>query len=256
VSRAARVGVLVVGGALALAALAGCTDDPADAPPTSAATASARPITSDEANRLAVARFTVWDQRWTDVDLRVPVVGDVLHLVGRADLREHEAYARVTSREGDALLQWDLTGKAVLGVAAGVGVPTPAPTAAWRTAAMDGDDPLDAALLLTLNLASDRPENPVLLQQNGARWVGSGSVDGTAVDVFTAPAGGAEAEASASTTSSPRSAQDNPLVRYAVDARGYLREVTADTGRSEPLVVTLAPSDDTTPIELVPGLVG
>ncbi|PJI91126.1 hypothetical protein [Luteimicrobium subarcticum] len=260
-SAARPAGMRVAGTGLVVAiavALAGCTGSGPNGggaggggATTSAPAASARPVTSDEADRLAVARFDVWDQQWTDVDLRVPVQGDVLHLTGRADMRDHEAFAHVTSREGDALLQWTLTGKAVVPATGDSLLPTPAPTSGWQAAAMVADDPLDAALVLTLNLASDRPENPVLLQQNGARWVGTGTVDGTEVDLFTAPAGGAATDGP---TGGTADARDNPLVRYAVDAKGYLRQVTADTGASEPLVVTLTPSDDSTPIDLVPAL--
>ena len=41
-----------------------------------------------------------------------------------------------------------------------------------------------------LDLGSDRPENPLLLQQDGAQWLRSDSVDGAPVDVFTATADG------------------------------------------------------------------
>ena len=180
-----------------------------------------RPVTDEEAQRLAVARLSMYDADVVDLDLTVPVDGQTLHLVGRADMREHTGYAKV---DDEALLSWTLADKAVLPWTGEL--PDQPPTDGWQTAAMDPSNPLDAALLTTLNLSSDRAENPLLLRQNGAQWVSS--KDG--VDVFTAPG---------------PDDKPNPAIRYSVDDKGVLHRVEADTGHDEPLVIVLEPSSST-----------
>ncbi len=220
---------------VATVALVGCT-----APSPAAETSPTQhPITQEESERLAIARFSVYDRQWVDIDARVPVDGDTLALRGRADMRAHAATAVVETGDGRwALLQWTPEGKAIVELPAEPdGLPQP-PATGWDAAVLDLGQPLDAALAVILELASDRPENPLLLRQNGARWVGSDEVDGAAVDVFIAPGGDEKV---------------NELVRYWVDETGLLRRLVADTGGAEPLTVTLTPSEAGV-IPLVPEL--
>ena len=69
--------------------------------------------------------------------------------------------------------------------------PLPIPGAddpTWLSRAIDASaSALDRRLVLIGSLGSDRPENPLLLQQTGALWLGEDEVDGTAVTVFAAP---------------------------------------------------------------------
>ena len=188
-----------------------------------------RPVTSEEAQRLALARLSVYDERFVDLDARVPVDGQTLHLQGVADLQDHAAYALVTTQDEPprhALLQWTLQDKAVRETTATT-LPAAPPADGWQTAALVPTDQLDSALALVLNLAADRPDNPLLLQQGGARWLGSDEVDGTPVDVFLGP--GADA------TTDER-------LRWFVDEDGTLLRVDADTGAEDHLVVDLRPS--------------
>lgn len=48
-------------------------------------------------------------------------------------------------------------------------------------------EPTDRLLLMVLNLASDRPENPQLLRRNQAHWMRSDTRDGIAVEVYRGP---------------------------------------------------------------------
>lgn len=233
--RATGVGLVVA----AATALGACTSGPDDAPSGSRDDAP-RAVTQDEADRLAVARFNVYDQHYVDLVATVPVEGQTLRLDGTADTQAHAASARVESSDGQhALLQWTLAAKALypVGAADDPGLdpadlpdPTALPADGWTVAGLGPDDPLDAALVVILNLASDRPENAQLLRQNGAQRVGTQEIDGTAVDVFTAPAatGGSD-----------------DRVRWFVDDQGVLHRVEADVGRDVPLVVDLTPSQAT-----------
>ncbi|MBD5784669.1 hypothetical protein IF650_00615 [Cellulosimicrobium terreum] len=205
----------------------------------------ARPVTTEEAERLAVARFGAWETQLVDLAMTVPVEDQTLHVTGRVDLRDHAGYAVVETGDDPprhALLQWTLEGKGVRETS-GEEPPAELPDDGWQVAAMAPGDPLDTALRLALNLGSDRPENPVLLRQNGARWVGTTEVDGPdgpqQVDVFTGPGpdGG-----------------PSDLVRYAVDDAGTLHRVDADTGQDAPLVIELSPADRDEPVPVLPDL--
>jgi hypothetical protein len=224
VPRAARLSLLAL-----VLLLAGCTSS-----------TGPHPLTDDEAQRLSLARFSMYDAGFVDLAMTVPIDGQTLQLDGRADLVAHEAYAGVTTNDSPprhALLQWTLTNKAIAETQ-DAGLPAQPPTTGWQAAAMVPGDPLDNALLLTLNLGADRPENPLLLQQSPARWLRSDTVDGTDVDVFEVPASGGS----------------RTVVRYWVDEDGTLHRVDADTGRPNPLVIDLHPSDDTDAIPLIEAL--
>lgn len=228
--------VVLVAALSTITVLSACS---ADGSPHPSPSSTPRPVTQQEAERLAVARFNTYDEHWVDVVARVPVAGETLSLTGRADMQAHEAMAVVKTRDGRwALLQWTQAGKAVVSLPSEpVGLPDP-PADGWQVAPLSLDQPLDSALAVILDLASDRPENPLLLRQNGARWIRSEHVDDTAVDVFIAPG----------TDEKP-----NELVRYAVDANGILRRVTAETGSTVPLTITLTRSKDER-IPLIPQL--
>ncbi|MFF2371386.1 hypothetical protein [Agromyces sp. NPDC058110] len=229
----------VLAAVLALVALlTGCTASSPSPAPTPSETE--RPVTQEESERLAVARFRVYEQQRVRLSATVPVDGQVLHLDGRADMRAHEATAAVDAGDGRwALLQWTLSGKAVQEVAAEPDLDAALPDGEWTTAPLVADDPLDSALAFVLNLASDRPENPLLLRQNGALLIGGDEVDRVEVDVYVAPG---------------QDERVNRLVTYAVDRDGLLRRVVAQTGGSEPLVVVLEPDASEAVIPLVPDL--
>ncbi|MFD4959557.1 hypothetical protein [Microbacterium sp. NPDC058389] len=220
--------VAVVAGATA------CTADgsapSASASASASATASPRPVSGDEAERLAVARLRAYEARVMALEARVPVADDTLQLTGRVDLRAHDATAVVETGDGRwALLQWTQHGKALVPLAGEPdGLPDP-PADGWQVTGLVPDEPLDGALTVVLSLASDRAENPLLLRQNGAQFVRADTVDGVDVDVFLAP--GADE-------------RTDPRIRYWVDAEGLLRRVDADTGYDDPLVITLTPVTD------------
>jgi len=220
----ATVLVAVVAGSTA------CTADGSAPSASASASASPRPVTADEAERLAVARLRAYEAHVMALEARVPVADDTLQLTGRVDLRTHEATAVVETGDGQwALLQWTLNGKALVPLAGEPdGLPAP-PAEGWQVTGLVPDEPLDGALAVVLSLASDRAENPLLLRQNGAQFVRSDTVDGSEVDVFLAP--GADEHT-------------DPRIRYWVDDEGLLRRVDADTGYDEPLVITLTPTKD------------
>ena len=217
-THAAILPAVLVGLAALTTFLAACSSD--DAP---------RPVTQEEAERLALARMSVYDLGIADVELSVPVEDQTLRLQGLVDTQDHAGYALVTTQDDPpqhALLQWTLDDKAIAATDA-TSLPAAPPGDGWTAAALVPADPLDSALLVTLNLASDRPENPLLLRQNGAMWAGTDTVDGRDVDVFLGPGDDGTTD---------------ERIRYLVDDDGTLLRVEADTGADDPLVIDLAPS--------------
>jgi hypothetical protein len=171
-------------------------------------TTTARPLTSDEANRLGVTRFRNHEALAREITLTIPGATGAagpLTLEGVVDFRRHLGYG-VLSDEGSgavSLVQWTLTSVIALPWQAGKAAPAepPAETAGWqgRSLVANGSS-VDTALVIALNLAGDRPENAQLLNQNGALWLRSATIDGEKVDVVRGPGAEADGEVQESRT--------------------------------------------------------
>ncbi|WP_051137562.1 hypothetical protein [Amycolatopsis alba] len=182
-----------------------------------------RPATLDEAARLAMARYTTYQNSPVRVRVQAPMAGSTVVVEGVVDYRRHHAvgsYEFVGSSEG--LVAWDDRGLAVAPgkradplVAAGTMAP-----ADWSPRSYT-PDPLDAALRLSMLMGQDRPDNAQVLAEQGPRWLRGEVIDGKPYEVFAGPR--------------PRSAADgghSPLT-YWIDDTGGLRRVTrkmADLG--------------------------
>ena len=96
---------------------------------------------------------------------------------------------------------------------------------AWVSHPLDAASSRLDALLITLGgLGSDRPDNPVLLQQAGAMWLRTDTVDGTPVTVFAAPPSDKPLDGTTKVT-----ADTSPL-RLWVDAVALLRRAEVRLG--------------------------
>jgi hypothetical protein len=207
------------------------------------ATAAERPVTAEEAQLLAVARFKNFDAGTRSVSLEVQDSGHALAVTGWFDYATGIGYGALSdSGTPNSLISWEGHVLAIHSPAGGA-APLPAPGVAdtldssWRTGPLDPTaSTLHAALVFVAELGSTRPENPLLLQQGGVLWLRDDSVDGTPVTVFTGPTGLATAAESA--TEPPASSR----VRYWVDGSGLLLRVEVllgaawvriDLGRAE-----------------------
>lgn len=166
--------------------LGGCT-------PTPAATPSPRPVTSDESQLLAITRFTNFDIGSRPIHTELTVSGVATEMTGWVDYASELGFVSVTGTFGAEALLWtngavgaiprepDADGNPVL----------PIPELSdpeWQIQTFDPKaSGLDALLAAISALGSDRPDNPLLLQQSGALWLREDEVDGTSVTVFAAP---------------------------------------------------------------------
>ena len=148
-------------------------------------------MTSAQADLLALARFSDYQNGVSAIDAEIPVSGQEFTLDGRVDWQNHLGYATLTSAQaqqggGTELVQWTPNGIAVRGSWSGP-LPATPPADGWEVRAWQQDADLDSALQLILDLGADRPENAQLLQQSGAGVLRDANVGGEHVTVFTGP---------------------------------------------------------------------
>ncbi|MEV8456721.1 hypothetical protein AB0467_29075 [Streptomyces sp. NPDC052095] len=165
-----------------------------------------RPVTLDEAQRLAMTRFTLYEAGTVRVDTTVEAGGGTTTVHGLVDFRTRHAVGRYTAtRAGGTetgLIAWDTTGLAVApgpasvhgpasvsgpgGMAAAVRAAAAVQPRSWSPRAYTGD-PLDSALRLVMSLAADRPDNPQLLTRAGPRYLREETLGATAYAVLSGP---------------------------------------------------------------------
>ncbi len=89
----------------------------------------------------------------------------------------------------------------------------------WQIQELDASSSALGALVATISaLGSDRPDNPLLLQQSGALWLREDDIDGTPVTVFAAPASDVPLEEGVDAVD-----PDASNLRLWVDSTGLLR---------------------------------
>ncbi|WP_020636083.1 hypothetical protein [Amycolatopsis alba] len=175
-----------------------------------------RPVTLDEAARLAMARYTTFQSSPVRVRVQAPMAGNTVVVEGVVDYRRHRAVGSYEFAGSSAgLVAWDDRGLAVAPgkkadplVAAGTMRPTEWSPRSFTT------DPLDSALRLSMLMGQDRPDNAQVLAEQGPQWLRGEVIDGKPYGVFAGPR--------------PRSAADSgqsPLT-YWIDDIGGLRRVT------------------------------
>ncbi len=177
--------------AIALAVLAFYAVAACGAGQPSAPVPTPRPVTAEEAQLLAIARFRNYDAGSRSVTARVPLRQQQVRLEGRVDYSSETGYATATGAGfAPQLLRWSPETVAIRPAPAqqAAAPSPPMPTTGWQTRAMDPSrSDLDTVLLVISRLGSDRPENPLLLQQGGALWLGEQDVDGQHLVIFASP---------------------------------------------------------------------
>ncbi len=190
-----------------------------------------RALTSEEASRLAMARFRNYEARGRAVTITVPGAAGELTVTGAVDYRRKVGYAVVhgtgRNESSDGLIQWTPTSVRVHPMAdAPAHAPASPPRSGWHDRPpLASGSALDTALSIALGLGGDRPDNAELLAQNGAAWWGRERVNGERVDVMTGP-------------SSPDRSGTAGNVRYWVDSDGTPHRVRVTVeSQPEPVVI-------------------
>jgi hypothetical protein len=184
------------------------------------AASAPRPVTGDEANRLAVMRF---ENYRTGLHFRT-TTNAALALTGDLDYHRHLGYATAIDAGQPSAVQWNasrlLAWSWPRGAPAGE-PPATLPSNQPRVRALDATkNDLDTLLTILLALGQDRPDNAALIRQDGAMFVRTDVVGAVPVDVLQGPR-----------TSGAGTASSNALT-YWVDAAGHLRRVDIVLGRS------------------------
>ncbi|MFE5593444.1 hypothetical protein [Streptomyces sp. NPDC056549] len=201
-----------------------------------------RPLTADEADRVALARFTTYRRGTGNVTMTIPSQGRTITLTGRVDWRRHLGYAELRNdAEPPAreLVQWTITDVTTRPHWTG-GLPKRPPTTGWETHRLTPHhSPLDTALILLLNLGADRPDNAQLLARSSARLVRRDQVAGAPVIVVAGPA-------APNTAAAARSPLGN--TRYWIDRDGRLLRFQARAGGESTWMTTELPQTSADPL--------
>ena len=200
------------------------------------------PLTTDEAERLALVRYLNYETGISAVRATIPTGAGTLRLDGRVDFVDHIGHAALTTAgRTDAasagILEWNPT---LVAFRQGTGqrASDPLPRDGWQLRRIQAKgSELDAVLLVLLNIAKDRPDNPQLLRQSSAQWLRSDRVGGVTVDVF----------------AGPTNAGEPARLRYWVDQDGKLHRLSIRVGEHAAEAV-LSFSPTTLPLTPLPAL--
>ncbi|GGQ20094.1 MULTISPECIES: hypothetical protein [Streptomyces] len=185
--------------------------------------ATPRHLTSEEADRMALARFTAYRRGTGEVTATVPSRGRTVTLSGRIDWRGHHGYAELRDDAAPPtreLVHWSTHGVASRPRWTG-GLPDLPPASGWEVHPLQPHSAaLDSMLLLLLHLGSDRPDNAQLLARSDARWLREDRIDGVPVMVAAGPGA----------PGTPAGSGRLGNTRYWIDADGRLLRFQARLG--------------------------
>jgi hypothetical protein len=257
-----RCGLVAV--ALCLVPLA-CSSDDGGGPPTEAPATTVAPqrLTAAQAELLASMRLVNYQAVERSFTTSVTVDGAALSIHGVVNWAHHVGSivyttAGSTAEGSHGLMQWNFSTVAAHAGGDADGPPPPPPAdGTWIQRQIDPTTSvLDTTFLLLLNLGNSQPENPQLLAQSDARFLGTEIIGGSQVSVFSGPTSDTAVDAAASTTTSTAaSAATSPGARttYYVASDGTLVRFVGLLGVQTVTVDLAAGPDPAT--EFLPDLV-
>lgn len=223
---------LLVGGALSTILLAASACAPMPAPAEDPAQ-DARPLSSDEAESLAMMRFRNFDAGVRSIEFGVADAGEDYTVSGWVDYAAHLGYATIDARGERSLIAWSADAISSH-PSADQTPPLPPPgldagASEWTTSDLVADaSRLHAALGVVLSLTSDRPDNPLLLQQTDARWLREDTIGDVAVDVIAGPTSDTPYDPGSGAADDGSDA----VLRYWIDESGLLHRAEVRLGGS------------------------
>jgi hypothetical protein len=204
-----------------------------------------RPVTSEEAQRLATMRVKNFDQVGVGFHTVIESAQGVVTLNGDVDFHAVTGYGEVSGGKGPSYtLEWD-AGTLLAWPSKGKPTTPPVvlPVGAPRERALSpSTSGIDTVLALVLGLGDSRPDNAKQVQQDGARWLSTSTIDGAKVDVMQGPSAKGAGHGS------------NTSLDFWVDETGQLRRVDIYlTGSTTPTQIDLDP-DSFAPVHVSPYL--
>lgn len=194
------------------------------------------PVTTEESQLLAVSRFQNFDAGTRSFETTLTVQGQTLSLQGSYNFEDHIGYAAVTGKDFDPqAMLWNDSAVALRPQQPGPSgdplpqIPDPADQG-WNLRALTPTASLLDSLLAAISLlGTDRPDNPLLVQQAGALWLGPDTSDsqsaGGDLQLFAGPPSD---EPLKETDAAP--IPDSATVRYALDKTGLMHRVELRLG--------------------------
>lgn len=217
---------------VAFLGVAGCAGPQATEPVPTASVEQPQVLSDAQAETLAAMRFKNYAAGIAGFDGRLlgGESGD-LRLAGWVDFVRHSGYARVTAHGAPAVLVlWNKEEVAFLDLvepasapqsAAAAAPPAVPPTGDWQRGAFDPTaSELTRMLAALVLLSADRPENPLLLRQNGARYLGTEEVAGAPADRYSGVSAGGAAAGEPDLSSQYWLDADGVLVRFGLRVVG------------------------------------
>lgn len=175
--------------ALGLLACTGCAGTAPD-PESTASVEEPRVLSDDQAQSLAAMPFRNYEAGITAFEGQLfgGESGD-LALAGWIDFTLHSGYVKASPVAAPSILiTWNDEIISFLDLAEAGGGPFPpeiAPDGEWQVVSFDAEaSELTRMLAALLLLSADRPDNPLLVKQNGARFLGTEDVAGTPADRY------------------------------------------------------------------------
>jgi len=209
--------VVVILAAIGIGVLVTHRGGDAPTPATSSPAEGPRGLTTEEAERLSVARFLAYRDGSRRFEVDVATADGTVALRGRVDYRSGVGIAAATLAGGTAVVTWDAdTVVGWVGAGDGTAVPDAPPPPPGAARPIDPSaSTVDAVLVLVASLGADRPENAQLLASSAAQRLRADEVDGVPVDVFAGPSDADTGEGAGTT-------------RFWVDGSGTLLRFEAD----------------------------
>jgi hypothetical protein len=233
---------------------------------TPAGTSAPQALTAQQAELLATMRLANYRAVEASFVTSVSEQASTVALHGVVNWQQHTGSAVFrsagrTDAGGNGLMQWNFD-KVAAHPGGDVDGPPPPPPAdgMWQQRPIDPtQSSLDAVFLLLLSVASPDPDNPQLLRQTDAAYLGTEIVGGRTATVFTGPTSDAAAGSEPATPSVPATSQApsggdaSPRLTYWVAADGALVRLRAVVG-SQTVTVDFAPAP-TPATEYLPDLI-
>ncbi len=196
-------------------------------------------LNTDQAQALAIMRFNNYSAR--HLNTTISATTGTVKFKARAiiDTRRGAGYAEYTASDptsgnviNKGMLAWN---NSLVETAEGGDFTHPPAAKGWTERSLTSASTTDILLVLALELSADRPENPALLQQGGARLLRTEGSGSKTTYVIAGP--GSSAADTGGGSASP-SASTGSKTTYWVDKTGHLSKFVADLGGS-PATITV-----------------